>query len=86
MNFGTLGPGIKMWYGGDLLYWIFFLRARVILTIKRAILLSRITTTAICARTPAFFRPRILGFERIQKSSLADELVLSEAERRVLSF
>ena len=41
---------------------------------------------AICERMAAFFRPRILGFARIQKSSLADELVLSEAERRFLSF
>jgi hypothetical protein len=41
--------------------------------------------TAICDRIPALFRPRILGFERMQKSTLADELVLSEAERSFLS-
>lgn len=42
--------------------------------------------TAICARTPAFLSPRTLGFLRMQRSSLAEELVLSEAERRALSF
>jgi hypothetical protein len=42
--------------------------------------------TAICARTPAFLSPRILGFLRMQRSSLAEEFVLSEAERRALSF
>ena len=41
---------------------------------------------AICERMPAFFWHRILDFTRIQKSSLADELVLSEAERSVLSL
>ena len=86
MNFGTFGPGIKMVGGGDLLFWLFFLKTNVTLTMKRVILLRRTTIMAICERMPALFRPRILGFVRIQKSSLADELVLSEAERRVLSF
>jgi len=86
INFGTFGPAIMMRWGGDLLFWSFFLRARVILTMRRAILLSRTTMTAICARTAAFSRPRNFGFARIQKSFLADELVLSEAERSVLSF
>ena len=42
--------------------------------------------TAICASTPAFFSPRIFGLVRMQESSLVDEFVLSEAERRALSF
>ncbi len=85
MNLGTSGPGIKIGWGGDLLS-TFFLKAKVILTMKRAILFSSTTITAICEMTPAFLSPRTLGLERIQKSFLADELVLSEAERRVLSF
>ena len=86
MNFGTFGPGMKIGWGGDLLFWIFSLKARVTLTINRAILFSSRTITAICEMMPAFLTPLILGLSRIQKSSFADELVLSEAERRVLSF
>lgn len=58
---------------------------RVTLTMNRAILLSRTTMTATCDRIPALFRPRILGFGSMQKSTLAGELVLSEAERSLLS-
>ena len=86
MNLGTFGPGIKIGCGGDLLFCVLFLKAKVTLTMNRAILLSRTTIMAICESMPAFFSPRILGFARIPKSSLVDELVLSEAERRVLSF
>ena len=83
---GDFCPGIKIQRGGDLLFWIFFLKARVTLTMKRAILLSKITMTAICARIAAFLSPRVLGLARIQKSFLAEELVLSDADRSVLSF
>ena len=86
INFGTFGPGINMGWGGDLLSCILFLKAKVTLTMKRAILLSKITMTAICARIAAFLSPRILGLVRIQKSSLAVELILSEEERSALSF
>ena len=65
-----------MYLGGDLLFWIFFLRARVTLIINLAILLSRTTVTAIWARTAALFKPRILGLVRIPQSSLVVELVL----------
>ena len=85
INFGAFGPEIKMYWCGDLLFSTFSLKDRVTLTMNRAILLSRTTMTAICDRIPALFRPRILGFERMQKSTLADELVLSEAERSFLS-
>ena len=81
----AFGPGIKMRWGGDLLFSTFPLKAKVTLTMNRAVLLSRTTMTAICERMLAFFRPWILGFARIQKSFLADELVLSEAERSFLS-
>ena len=87
MNFGTFGPGRKIWCGGDLLFCvILFLKAKVTLTMNRTILLSKTTMTAICERTAAFLSPRILGFASIQKSSLAVELTLSEADRRALSF
>jgi hypothetical protein len=85
INFGTSGPGRKGLSGGELLVYI-FLMASVTLTIKRMIRLRRRTMTAICARTPAFFSPRILGLLRMQRSTLAEELVLSEAERRALSL
>jgi len=55
INVGTVGPGIEILEGGDLLFCIFFLKATVTLTMKRAILLSRTTMTAICAKTAAFF-------------------------------
>lgn len=64
----------------------FFLSARVTLIMNRAILLSNTTITAICERTAACGRPRTLGLASIEKSSFAVELVLSEAERRALSF
>jgi hypothetical protein len=63
-----------------------FLMTSVILTMKRLMRLRSRTMTAIWARTPAFFSPRILGLLRMQRSSLAEELVLSEAERRALSL
>ena len=85
INFGTSGPGRKGFKGGDLLLNI-FLMASVTLTIKRMMRLSSRTMTAICARTPAFFSPRIFGLLRMQRSSLAEELVLSDAERRALSL
>jgi len=50
------------------------------------ILLSKTTMIAIYPRTPALFRPRILGLTRIQRPSLAVEFVLSEAGRRALSL
>lgn len=53
---------------------------------NRAILFSSTTVVAICERTPACLNPRTLGLASIEKSSLAVELVLSEAERSVLSF
>jgi hypothetical protein len=53
---------------------------------KAATLLSNTTMAAIWERIPARERLRILGFVRMQKSSLAEELVLSEADLRVLSF
>lgn len=80
INLGTSGPGIRILRGGDLLFWI-CLKAKVTLTMNRAILLIKTAMTAICARTPALLMPRILGFERILKSSLAVELVRSEADR-----
>ena len=60
--------------------------ARVTLTMKQMMRLRSKVMTAICARTPACFSPRILGLLRMQRSSLAAELVLSEAERRALIF
>ena len=85
MNFGTDGPGTKN-IGGDLLFWFLFLNAKVTLMMKQAILLSKTTMTAIWERIPAFFIPRILGLVRMGKSSFAEALVLSAADRRVLSF
>ena len=85
MNFGTDGPGTKN-TGGDLLFCFLFLNAKVILMMKQAILLSNTTITAICDKIPAYPRPRTFGFERMQKSSFAVALVLSAADRRVLSF
>ena len=86
INFGTLGPGMKMRYGGDLLFWILCLKAKETFTMKWANLLIRTTMTANCVSTPAVLMPRILGFDKIEKSSFAEELVLSEAERRSFSF
>ena len=85
INFEAFGPEINMYWCGDLLFSTFSLKDRVTLTMNRAIRLNRTTMTAICDRIPALFRSRILGFERMQKSTLADELVLSEAERSFLS-
>jgi hypothetical protein len=56
------------------------------LLMNRAILFSNTAMTAIWERTAACFSPRILGLASIAKSLLAEELVLSEAERRALSF
>ena len=85
INFGTSGPGRKGLRGGELLLNI-FLMASVTLMMKRQMRLRSRTMTAICARTPAFLSPRIFGLLRMQRSSFAEELVLSEAERRALSF
>ena len=85
MNFGADGPGTKN-TGGDLLFWSLFCNSKVTLMMKQAILLSSTTMTAICERIPAFFSPRIFGFESMQKSSFAVALVLSAADRRALSF
>ena len=76
MNFGTDGPGTKN-TGGDLLFWVFFLSAKVTFTMKQATLFSKTTMTAICERIPACFNPRTFGLERMQKSSFAEALVLS---------
>ncbi len=75
-----------MWLGGKWVDWICFLKANVTLTMNLTILFNKTTMTAICERMPAFLRPRILGFARIVKSSLAVELVLSEADLRVFNF
>ena len=85
MNFGIDGPGTKN-SGGDLLLRVFFLRDKVTFIMKKAILFSNTTMTAICERIPAFFRPRTLGFESMGKSSFAVALVLSAAVRSILSF
>ena len=53
---------------------------------NRVIRFSNTTITAICERMGACAMPLTLGLASIQKSSLAVELVLSEAERRGLSF
>ena len=47
MNLGTFSPGIKIGCGGDLLFLVFFLKAKVTLTMNREILLSSTTMTAI---------------------------------------
>ena len=77
---------MKIREGGDLLSCIFSLYAKETLTMKLAILLIRTTMAAICVIIPALFIPLILGFVRMQKSSLAEELVLSEAERRLFNL
>ena len=85
MNLGTDGPGTKN-TGGDLLFRVFSLSAKVTFTMKQAILLSKTTMTAIWERIPAFFIPRILGLVRMGKSSFAEALVLSAADRSALSL
>ena len=84
MNFGTTGPERKGLDRGSVP--ASFLSARVTLTMKHIMRLRSIVITAICARTPACLSPRIFGLSRMHKSSLAAELVLSEAERRALIF
>lgn len=64
MNLGIFGPGIKIDWGGDLLFSILCLKAKVTLTINRAILLSSTTMTAICEIIPAFLSPRTLGLDK----------------------
>ena len=86
MNLGTFRPGIKIGWGGDLLFSVLSLKAKVALTINRAILFNKTMMTAICYMTPAFLSSRTLGLARIHKSSLPDEFVLSAAERRDLGF
>ena len=85
IKFGTFGP-VRGGFSEDDLSLLFFLRANVTLMMKLAIRFSRTTITASCERTPARFSPRTLGFVRIQKSSLAEALVLSEADLRALSL
>ena len=85
IKFGTFGPGKEGFLKEDSSL-LFFLRARVILIMNAATLLSRTTMTAICERTPACLMPRTFGFERMQRSSLAEALVLSEADLSALSF
>lgn len=53
---------------------------------ERMIRLNSMAMTAILTRAPTFFSPRIFGLLRMRKSSLVDELVLSEAERMALSL
>ena len=85
MKGGTVGPGMcnEKRYGSSR---YLFLRVRVTFTIKEATLLSNTTIAAIWARTPARGRVLSFGFARMQKSSLAEELVLSDADLRALSF
>ena len=83
---GKVGPGRKGVEGGALFSGESFLSAKVTLMIKRAILLRSRTVTMSCASTPALGKPRIFGFARMHRSSLAEELVLSAAERRSLSL
>ena len=85
MNFGTDGPGTKN-TGGDLLFWFLFLNDKVTLMMKQATLLSKTTMTAIWERIPEFFMPRILGLVRMGRSSFAEALVLSAADRSALSL
>jgi len=75
MNLWTFRPGIKIGWGGDLLFSAFSLKVKVTLTMKLAILLSKTTIIAIWERIPAFFRPRTFGLERMQKSFFAEALV-----------
>ena len=70
----------------DGLLLLIFLMAKVTLTMKQMMRLRNRATTANCARALAFFSPRTLGLFRMQRSSLAEELVLSEALRRDLIF
>ena len=84
MNFGTLGPRMKMKPEGFLIR--SFLTARVTLIMNWATRLRRITITVSCARMPALFMPLTLGLRSVSKSSLAELLVLSEAGLRARSF
>ena len=79
INFGTSGPERKGFRGWELLLKIVLI-ASVTLTMKRLMRLSSRSMTAIWARTSAVFSPRIFGLLRMQRSALAEELVLSEAE------
>ena len=83
MKGGTSGPGIE---GGKKPPAGVLLSARVTLMMKAATLLSKTTMTAIWERTPALVCPRMFGFVRIQKSPLAEELVLSDADLKVFNF
>ena len=83
MKGGTSGPGIE---DGEKPLTVVFLSARVTLMMKAATLLSKTTMTAIWERTPALVFPRMFGFVRMQKSPLAEELVLSDADLRVFNF
>ena len=87
--------GFRIWFGNQsgirflglvLFFWIFSRKAKVTLTMKRVILLSKTTITAIWDRMEEFLSPRILGFKRIEKSFLTVEFNLSEAGRSALSL
>jgi hypothetical protein len=67
MNFGTLGPRMKMKPEGFLIR--SFLTARVTLIMNWATRLRRITITVSCARMPALFMPLTLGLRSVSKSS-----------------
>jgi len=70
MNFGTLGPRIKMKPEGFLIR--SFLTARVTLIMNWATRLRKITITVSCARMPALFMPLTLGLRSVSKSSGKD--------------
>jgi len=78
INFGTFGPGEMRWS--------FSLEGQGDFTMSRVIILPRTTITAIWSTIPTFFRPRTLGLERTQRSSLAVEFILSEGGRGALSL
>ena len=86
MKLGTRGPGRNGFVGGDSFWRKIFVSDKVTLMIKQEMRLRRRTTTASWERTAAEARPRTLGLARTQWSSLAVELVLSEAEWKVLSL
>jgi len=84
MNLGTTSPWRQGLTKGLFLMGLYM--AVMTLTMKKMMRFRSKVMTAVCARMPAFFSPRILGLSRMQRSSLAAELVLSEAERRALIF
>jgi hypothetical protein len=65
---------------------LIFFMAWITLTIRHITHLRRSTVITTCVRISGYFNPRILGLPGMERFSLATELVLSEAERRVLIF